>query len=480
MAELGLAILGVAFAWKNILDFGELVSKLTDDDARRREGLSMKLAVSQFRLKDWGDYWGIDRNDGKFHAFDQGRKELIVKLIFRLHDSRHKALKKLRRYFEPETTEGGLDDKDTADVQSQFSRILKKVKDASDRGLDRGRWLIHDQNTVSDLVNETVELCGELQHLTSGSDMFILSILPSINSATVTRDWDKTTAKPSQSPFNSPPRKPWTDSHSVDEKTLASDATKTLFSSQQAAHVQEQMEQAFYFHGDDRVPQAISQWWNDDWSSILLLETPEISEDTTSAFTCALVYYLVPCHKLIYTLRSMNHTQQTPQQSAIQLTEMLRTLILSMISMRGNRPLSTSLPDDIAHPSFDRRTVSLDVLEQSIVAFQNLLQELVTVADKRILLIVDGIEHIDSNDSDSPLSHLVCSFISGLQDICDAEPGSGRALLKVLLGCKGHAHTVSSCLGGHSIVDITDSSMSDQTASIMQELSLRLDGLEME
>jgi len=52
MAELALAIIGVALAWKGILDFGQLMSKLMDDDTRQRDILAIKLDSSQHMLKD--------------------------------------------------------------------------------------------------------------------------------------------------------------------------------------------------------------------------------------------------------------------------------------------------------------------------------------------------------------------------------------------------------------------------------------------
>ena len=91
MAELTLAIVGVVAALKSIVDFGELMTKVTDNDARRREVLWLRLQVSQCRLKDWANHWGVDRIDGEFHHFDPAWKELIMTIIFRLRDSRQKA-----------------------------------------------------------------------------------------------------------------------------------------------------------------------------------------------------------------------------------------------------------------------------------------------------------------------------------------------------------------------------------------------------
>ncbi len=268
MAELSLAIAGIVLAWKGIVDFGELMTKIMNDDARHREGLWLKLEVSQYRLKDWGDDWGVDRIDGKFHGFEAARKELIMKIIFRLHDSRLKALERLRDRYGLAAEE---DDQEGVGAKDRLSRLIDRVKTTSKKVKDKSMWLAHDQGIIPDLVNETVELHEHLQYLTYGSGSFIRKALSHVQSApslevglrqlehggrTSTQEFNHSLVSSSSSPTLVEDQ--------MDEQTLASFAIKTIGSSRQAEQVKSQIELAFHFQGDSRIPEIISDWWNDD------------------------------------------------------------------------------------------------------------------------------------------------------------------------------------------------------------------------
>jgi hypothetical protein len=470
MAELPLAIVGIVLAWKNIVDFGELMTKITNDDARQREGLWLRLEVSQYRLKDWGDDWGIDHIDGRFHRFEPTRKELIKKIIFRLQDSRLKALEPLRDRYGLAADE---DDQEEVATKDRLSRLMSRVKTASKRVKDKTMWLAHDQERLSELVNETVELQELLQYLTYGSGSFILNALPHVQSApspeaglrqldhsgrASTRIFKRSLASSSNSAALDV-------NEQVDERTLASFAIKTIVSSRQAELVQQQIEQAFHFQGDSRIPEIICEWWNDDSSRLLVLETLDISDDRTAASTCSLVYYLASCHRLVYSFQ--NESSERPVQ---QFFDMLKTLILGMVFLLGNTaqrttPFSFTVADIKDQPMNDNN------MQQLVNYFKNILLELSSRSGTPILVIMDGLEVFDCEESDNHMIHLR-SLFQDLQAICDQDKPESNAIVKVLLGYKGHAMVLYDWVKAESIVDVT--SLPTNSTSLMQELALKL------
>ena len=466
MAELSLGIVGVVAVWKSIVDFGELIRKLTDDDARCREGLWLRLQVSQYRLKDWGKDWGVDREDGRFHHFESARKELIMMIIFRLRDSRHRALERLKNRYGLSADE---DDPETMGSKDRFSKLIIIVKTATKRLKDKSVWLTHDQQTLSDLVNETVELHEYLQYLTYGSGDFILRSLPSVQSAPSlqeglrhlehsgresARNFQHSLIDPTNSPISR-----------VDEQTLASYAARTIASSRQAGHIQRHIDRAFYFHGDPRIPEIISDWWDDEWSRLLILETPDIADDNTAAFTCSLVYYLAPCDRLVYSFQ-----EESAEGSDQQFFQMLKTLILSMMSLQGDQAQRTT-PWPFGVAEIEGMPMHDNTIQRLVELFHEMLLDLSSRPNVRILVIIDGLEVCEGEEGNSRIPHLRL-FFRNLQKTCiQAHDGSG-AIVKVLLGYKGHAMALYDCVEPENIVDIT--SLPTESTSLMQELALKL------
>lgn len=467
MAELSLAIIGAVAAWKSIIDFGELITKLTDDDARRREGLWLGLQVSQYRLKDWGDDWGVDRADGRFHNFEPARKELIMKIIFRLRDSRHKALERLRTRYGLSANQS---DQEVIGAKDSLSRLITTVKTASKKVKDKSTWLAHDQEVISGLVSETVELHEYLQYLTYGSGGFIQKSLPIVQSAPSLEEGlqhlersGRQSTQEFQHSLTGPPNSPIC---SMDEQTLASYATKTIASSRQAGQVHEQIDRAFHFHGDSRIPEIISDWWHDQQSRLLVLETPDIADDHTAAFTCSLVYYLTSCHRLVYSFQQEDSAAR-PDQDFFQ---MLKALILNMVSLQGDQAQQTT-PLPLAVADIESMRMTDKTVQQLTNLFKDMLLDLPSKLHMRILVIIYGLEVCEGEENKSRIFQ-VQSFFRNLREICN-KPHNGReATLKILLGCKGHAMTLYDCVEPESIADIT--SHPTDTTSLMQELALKL------
>lgn len=470
MAELALAIIGAVAAWKSIIDFGDLITKLTDDDARRREGLWLGLQVSQYRLKDWGDDWGVDRADGRFHNFEPARKQLIMKIIFRLRDSRQKALERLRTRYGLSANQS---DQEVIGAKDSFSKLITTVKTASKRVKDKSTWLAHDQEVISDLVSETVELHGYLQYLTYGSGAFIQKSLPIVQSAPSLEEGlqhlersGRQSTQEFQHSLTGPPTSPTSPICSMDEQTLASYATKTIASSRQAGQVHEQIDRAFHFHGDSRIPEIISDWWHDQQSGLLVLETPDIAEDHTAAFTCSLVYYLTSCHKLVYGFQREDSTA-TPDQEFFQ---MLKTLVLNVVSLQGDQAQQTT-PLPLALADVESMRMTDKTIQQLTNLFKDMLLNLSSKVHMRILIIIYGLEICEGEEDKNRILQ-VQYFFRNLQKICN-KPHNGReATVKILLGCKGHAMTLYDCVERESIADITNHPTG--TTSLMQELALKL------
>jgi hypothetical protein len=466
MAELSLAIVGVALAWKGILDFGEIIRKITDDDVSRREGLWLKLQVSQYRLKDWGQVWGINRADGRFHHFEPARKDLIATIVFRLKDSRYQALERLK------TRYGLLEDKQDQNVTAPkdgFTRLLARIKSAPQTIKDKTVWLARDKEKISDLVNETIELHELLQYLTYGSESFIIRSVPGVRSApSLTeglRDLDQNGRESAVVFHRSLAASSGSPSLQVDEQTLASYSTKTIASTRQAGHLQQQIDHAFDFYGDLRIPEIIAEWWNDSRSRLLILETPDIADDHTSTFTCSLVFYLVSCHRLVYTF---GENSEGPDA---QFFDMLKTFILSMVSLQGTqsqpaRPLPFGV-SEIGDMRMDESNV-----QQLAEVFKDLILDLSPNPGMRFLIIIDGLNIYDGQETGSYMRNQR-SFYRNLQEFCNRAEDGRDVVVKVLIGCKGHAMTLYNCVNPESVVDLT--SVLAGSTRLVQDLALKMD-----
>ncbi|CAJ2504831.1 Uu.00g122250.m01.CDS01 [Anthostomella pinea] len=462
MAELVLGIAGVVLAWKGIMDFGELILKLTDNDTRRREGLSLRLEVSQYMLKDWGDYWGVDKDDGGFHRFEPARKELIFKIIFRLHESRLKALKVLRKRYNLPIKD---DEDDGTGAANRLSRMVDRVKGSSKTLKDKGVWLAHDQSEIIDLVNETMELHENLQYLTYGSHKFIRDTASEIQAPVVIdvgmenmMDHKDVPPSPRSAVALVPPISP---EPTLDEQTLASYATKSIASTSKAGRIQYHIDRAFHFYGDDRIIEAVCTWWNDDEPGVLVIEAPDDGDDETSVLTCVVVYYVASCQRLIYSF-----SPDSRENADVQFVEMLRTLILSMLTMGGSQQFNElPLPSDML--IMENTELNVATIKQLIGLFHQVLNALVTGQDRRVLLVIDGLERVGAGN----LSSLVRSFVDGLRPSCISNEASHlKATVKILLGFRGHALVLYGSVGDQDLVDLTD--CPTQTTNIMHELAV--------
>ncbi|KAH8879029.1 hypothetical protein GQ53DRAFT_756272 [Thozetella sp. PMI_491] len=472
MAELALGILGLTLAWKGIVDFGSLITDLVDDDAKCRETQLIELEVSQLVLKDWGTRWGINRDDGDFHNFDAERKEVIGRIIFRLAESRVQALDKLRSYY-------GLSTDHAADTptrtEKRLARLLQKIKSSANRAREKVVWVTHEKAVLEHLVEETTKMQEHLRHVTYDSDKFIHQILLSLRDAPSLQNWltrveSRGRELLQKSARNWPsPSSPGEDEEQLDGQTLVSYATRSIASSKQVDHVQHQIDRGFACLGDDRIPRAISLWWADGVSSILLLEGSDIPEDETIVSTCALVFYFTTCHKLIYLFQP-----ETTIQSASQFVDMLRTFNRSLMTLPGH--------DSLAHfqlaktvSEMEKDPVEPGMVEQLIELFYKLLKDLITTSSQRTLIILGGLEYVITDDSNSVLAIQVRTFVSGLRSLCEPRSGNGYGVLKVLFGCKGHASALYRCVGDQDVEDFTSRPTSE--VNLFQELALRIQDL---
>ncbi|KAI0153028.1 hypothetical protein GGR57DRAFT_153932 [Xylariaceae sp. FL1272] len=452
MAELALGVLGVALAWKGILDFGELILKLTDNDSRRREGLSIQLEVSQYMLRDWGEYWEIDRTEGKFHRFEPARKELIMKIISRLHESRMKAMQTLSNRYGISSPES---DEKNVKVEKRLGRMVERAKTASKKVKDKGTWVIHDSAEITDLVNETKQLHESLQHLTHGSTRYIFEILstdPCISPVPSRKNSLRIDTMSSHSNDIPCPEH--------DEQTLASEATMSIISAYQSGLIQDRIDSAFHFYGDDRIPGLLFQWWDDHRASLIVLETSDQPENVTGVATCALVYYLADCTKLIYAF-----DPNASIEPRSQLMDMLRTLLIRMVTLSNESQAGhISLPKyvtDIENGIMDDNT-----MQDLITHFCPALEVLALQSKSPLLLVLDGLEYIGASEA-CDLTNLTQILVSNLRSLCN-KLGS-KSMLKILLCCRGHALGLYSCIGDENIADITDYPLRE--VSLIQELA---------
>ena len=247
----------------------------------------------------------------------------------------------------------------------------------------------------------------------------------------------------------------------LEKNTLVGLTTKFITPSKQAEDIQKTISGALHKHGDSRVVEAISIWWNDELSRILVLEGQDDADDATSTHACALLYYLVSCYKLIYVFKMHLDTPATEC-----FGEMLLSLVRNLISLHKDDTLQgLSFPPGL--PDLSQVNMGPEKIKHLVTLFLELLEGLVGVSDKQVLIVIDGWEQIiDCSALTSPIQE----FLSGIHSICKKNDYPGQAMLKILLGCKGHATIMYNCVGIDDVADLTDHAT--RTSALSQELAL--------
>ncbi|KAK5443542.1 hypothetical protein LTS15_010687 [Exophiala xenobiotica] len=483
MAELGLAIAGAVLAWKNILDLGSLIMDLIGDDDRERRGLLYNLQTKDFQLKEWGDYYGLDREDGLFHtSFEREKKAFLIKIIFRLHDSRKRALRVLQDKYgvvdSVEHDDDGAPDSsnnnnnNTAVVQAKrFARIVSKVKNASKHSKEKGAWLIRDQRLVTELINDADEQFRHLRALTFDSVQFLVGVLRSTllldqSFAERLTTLESRTLQENQKELEYLRGTTTTPAHGEplerDRQTAVSYLVQTIISCRQGERVRNLITEGYGLSVDTRILEGLCEWWSDTRSASLVLETPYVAGDMLSAQTCAAVYYVTECHKLIYVVEVDKETT-----SFVNFADMLHTLIRELISLAPDTFDETDLPD--AGRVGDCVPVDTECLLGAMTTFGRLVDAFVSRTPRRLLIIIDGLEDICATMED-PVLCLVRPFMRTLQNIIGSKAETGPPV-KILLGCKGHASVLLEGANNADVLDVTD--RATRTCNLMTELAVK-------
>lgn len=466
MAELALAITGLALAWKGVVDFGTLIAQLAESDTRQRDVLILKLQCSQFQLKDWGDYWGIDRDDGRFHSFERERKELIMGIILQLRDSRTSAMETLKKKY------GMLNDAEEQAPSVRLSIRVSKTISIMKRGTSRTQWVMFDRDVIKNLVKETLELHENLNTISTLSPKFIDSHLSkNISPVQVEARLAFLEAQfKSFTPNSGAMRVSSDDTQSIDGKTIAAFASKSIPSSEQMDRVQRYIHHAFDHDVDSRAAEHVADWWNDERSGILLLEVPDDPYESTSTSLLAVMYYMADCYKLIYIFELENSLGP-----AHQFGDMLSNLMQSLLSIQ-----SEGLPDgqsvQIAQgflEKADGRAINTEVLSELLTMFQELLEHVLKNIDRPVVILVDSLDFLDFNETHSETQQF-CNFLVKLQDACHNRLGGVENWLKVLFGHRGHANVLYKYEDRMKIVDLTDRAV--QVSNLREDLASKLHG----
>jgi hypothetical protein len=455
MAELAIGILGISLAWKGIIDFGKVISRLTDCDNRERYILAIGLESSQLILKDWGDYWGVDRADGRFHHLEETRKNIVMEIIFQLHDSRERAIKRLRKshglFKKEEEEEEGCNARG-----DRLSRLVESFVGTAQKNKKKIRWISGDDKLVSTLVEETMKLHGWLDRLTSMSINFLATHFDTPRDARslelrlenvehLMREQVLTRVVISNRPCAASVT-PSDDA--IDDKTLAGYATDSIMSSKQRECILENIDRSLDYYGDVRVSEKVTAWWNDVCSDILILELPDEADSQTAMSICVLLYYFTKCHKLIFVFDA-----QSREESVRQFLSMIRTFIQNLVSLRGNKPLDgLPLPMNIA--DMDAQDLDTSAIQHIVRFFHGLLRDTLESGDQRVLLVVSGLDVNGSNDCG--FIQLVQMFISGIQDVCDSQINGQGVIFKALFTHRGYASSLYDCVKVTSFADLTD------------------------
>lgn len=453
MAELASAIVGLSLVWKGILDFAKVINRLTDDDERERKVLRLGLRCCQIRLEEWGKHWGVSRDDGRFHQLEKERKNIVIDIIFQLHDSRVLAIKRLRKGYGM-FSEGN--EAESVVRGNRLSRLVDAFVAKAEATKKRIRWISGDDKLVSTLVDETMKLHGWLDWLTSMPIGFLTAHLKSsIDTQSLEARLERveiivqenvsnrTTASHRPYAASIPPS-----DDAIDDKTLAGYATNSIMSSKQREDILELIERSREYYGDSRVTEKVTLWWIDARSSVLLLELPDEPHSEAATAICVLLYYVVSCPKLIFIFDVGSRESLT-----YQFVSMIRMFIQTLVSLREISSLSElSLPIDMA--DIDHQNVDASTMEHLIRSFHILLRNVVEKAEDRFLIVVGGLDVNTLDNGD--LLHLVQMLISGVQEMCLSRVNDHDAILQALFTHGGYANNLYESVEVTSMEDLTD------------------------
>lgn len=472
MAELALAIAGVALTWKNILDFGVLIMDLLADDDWERRGLLFNLKTKDFLLKDWGDHYGVDRDNGAFHKFEPQRKEFLLKVIFRLHESRMRAFKILQENY-------SLSVEDDEEYQSHnlsrrakgFARMIDKAKTVSKKTKDKGRWLSHDQRAVKELIDDADEQYRHLKELTFESIPFMMSVIGSQEASQTLRDklvvLETRAKQENQKELDHLRKNPSSPIHDEnphrDRGTSINYATQSIASCNQAERVRELVNEGYALFVDTRIIERVHDWWMDEGSGSLVLETPYPEEDNVSAVTCATVYYLASCHKIIYVF-----DPEDRKPPYLQLAEMVSTvtMMLTYLATESIAAGDVPLPDGTIYSI----AACTENVQSAIGAFEELVNHFITRTDQCLLIIIDGLDELVDQITDELVLSVIRSLLQSLARICGIRPAE-HPVVKILLGCKGAATVVSDYVQDTEVLNVMD--RAPRKENIMEGLAER-------
>jgi hypothetical protein len=386
------------------------------------------LESAHFMLKDWGDHWGVTRNDGPFHRLEKERKDLIMEIIFQLHDSREQAITRLRKCY-GEFDEGNHAGAGAGARGNRLLRLIDNFETVAQNTRKRLIWVSRDDKFVSTLTKETMKLHGWLEKLTSMSITFLATHFNNARDTelkTLLASVDhliQETVRARGANLQQLPAASISLGDDVDGKTLAGFTTNSIMSSQQKEYVLEQIDRSQYYHGDERVPKTVTSWWNEKSSSILILELLNEGDSEAASSICVLLHNLARCHKFIFIFDAEF------QGSLIhQFVSMIRTFIQNILSLRGNMslnepPLSMSIAD------MNGENTNASNIEDLVRSFHSLLRGVLESVTERILIIVGGLDVTILDDGN--LMHLVCLFVSGIQDTCNSRTDGGKAGLQL-------------------------------------------------
>jgi hypothetical protein len=214
---------------------------------------------------------------------------------------------------------------------------------------------------------------------------------------------------------------------------------------------------------DTRIIQRVHDWWIDEGSGSLVLETPYSGGDNTSAITCAAVYYLAPCHKIIFVF-----DPNEAKSPSLQLAEMVSTVTM-MLTLLAGESMDAS---DLALPdrTIDSIGVGIENLQLAIEAFEELVRQVIHRTNKCLLIIIDGLDNLVDLTTDEPVLPHIQSFLQSLARICGGTT-SEHPGVKILLGCKGAATVVSEYVQDTEVLNVMD--RAPRKVNIMERLAER-------
>lgn len=430
-AELPLAIVGVALAWKGIVDAVEVLITLCRDDDEDRDFVRMRTEVAYVWFIDWGEYHGLEAGDGgTLGRLPPKNRDTIVKVMDLFERRTKDVLARLERYADGDANGGGRgQQKDrsagpTAGKDRElFRQTARQMKLKVKKGWKKVPWNIKDREAVKEYFEALMAAKDMLKQATYFEDMREFSrraaglrAPPSKSNETLdggekgekllprTIDLTEPQASKSAAAATGSTLLP-NDERLIDQ---VAKSVRSINDVHMTNLVQYHATQVHYIDIDHKLCEHLRDFWHvcSTYAKIVKIETAWDPTDTTNDLCAAALYSCAAQPKLIYLWDEEGEAARSSEKVFTQL-------VYSLLK----QCLAEDFWDDDSHvptvEGFDGARVRVDdgSVESLKAAIELIGLLLAKAGTKPMLMALSGLEHLPDEGPYGSLSRALIKTI---------------------------------------------------------------------